>query len=57
MAGYKVFRYEDIPEYYELRRDFLNEDEESAVASSPRILPKQYPLYSRLAQPKAKAVG
>lgn len=25
VAGYKVIRYEDVPEYYQLRRDFLNE--------------------------------
>ena len=25
MAGYRVIRYEDVPEYYQLRQDFLIE--------------------------------
>jgi uncharacterized protein Veg len=30
MAGYQVFRYEDVPEYYQLRRDFIGD------SASPR---------------------
>ena len=30
MAGYRVIRYEDVPEYYQLRGDFLREQEHSS---------------------------
>ncbi|ATO19308.1 hypothetical protein BS636_06370 [Acinetobacter sp. LoGeW2-3] len=59
MAGYRVIRYEDIPEYHHLRRDFLNEQSEEEGVVNPNTLTalKKFPLYSALGRPKVKAVG
>jgi len=59
MAGYRVIRYEDIPEYYQLRRDFLNEqgEEDSLVNPNNLTALKKFPLYSALGRPKVKTVG
>ena len=42
MAGYRVIRYDDVPEYYQLRHDFLNE----VGAREPLVRPRseQYAL-------------
>lgn len=59
MAGYRVIRYEDIPEYYQLRSDFLNEqgEEDSLVNPNNLTTLKKFPLYSALERPKVKTVS
>ncbi|HJF27397.1 DUF2726 domain-containing protein [Acinetobacter bohemicus] len=59
MAGYRVIRYEDVPEYYQLRHDFLKEQEQAE--KNPKYTAindiKKYHLYSDLERRKIKAVG
>jgi len=57
MAGYQVIRYEDIPEYSQLRRDFLNEPAEAEKDVSRMPALKKYPVYSHLDRSKLKAMG
>ncbi len=56
MAGYRVIRYDDVPEYAQLRDDFLN-----GHARFKPIAPvsglKKYHLYSDLERKKLKALG
>ncbi|ANF82802.1 hypothetical protein A3K93_11790 [Acinetobacter sp. NCu2D-2] len=59
MAGYRVIRYEDVPEYQQLRQDFLREqdvvDQETKTNSLSDL--KKYHLYSDLERRKIKAVS
>ncbi len=59
MAGYRVIRYDDVPEYYQLRQDFLQE--QAQMQKMPKYTVsndlKKYYLYSDLERSKIKAVG
>src|SRR5690606_41704431 len=59
MAGYRVIRYDDVPEYYQLRQDFLQE--QAQMKKMPKYTVsndlKKYYLYSDLERSKIKAVG
>lgn len=58
MAGYRVIRYDDVPEYPQLRQDFLDEKEQLAIdmqASTSSDL-KKYHVYSNLEHRKIKTV-
>lgn len=59
MAGYRVVRYDDVPEYQQLRQDFLRERELQAVDVKANALSdlKKYHLYSDLERRKIKAVS
>ncbi|CAB1219901.1 DUF2726 domain-containing protein [Acinetobacter bouvetii] len=58
MAGYRVIRYEDVPEYYQLRQDFLIEKtthqqfDRSAADSI-----KKYDFYPNLDRKKIRILG
>ena len=41
MAGYRVIRYDDVPEYYQLRQDLLPDPNIQSVAAAPA----RQPLY------------
>ncbi len=56
MAGYRVIRYDDVPEYAQLREDFLH----GQSAKHPKVFApvndlKKYHLYSDLERKKMKA--
>lgn len=59
MAGYRVIRYDDVPEYQQLRQDFLHEHELVEIAAKSNALNdlKKYHLYSDLERRKIKAVS
>jgi very-short-patch-repair endonuclease len=59
MAGYRVIRYEDVPEYYQLRRDFLSKQEQPGKELEYMAVNdlKKYHLYSDLGRRKVKAVN
>ena len=59
MAGYRVIRYEDVPEYYQLRGDFLREQEYSSKDQRFTAVNdlKKYHLYSDLERRKVKALN
>lgn len=56
LAGYRVIRYDDVPEYVQLREDFLNEPR-SRVPFVPVNDLKKYHLYSDLERKKIKIIG
>lgn len=56
LAGYRVIRYDDVPEYVQLREDFLNEPR-SHVPFVPVNDLKKYHLYSDLERKKIKIIG
>ena len=56
MAGYRVIRYEDVPEYYQLREDFLPEHAKLRPAALVSDL-KKYHLYSDLERKKVKLLS
>ena len=56
MAGYRVIRYEDVPEYYQLREDFLHEHAKLRPAAPASGL-KKYHLYSDLERKKVKLLS
>lgn len=56
MAGYRVVRYEDVPEYLQLREDFLNFPVQHKVLHKRNGL-KKYHLYSDLERKKVKLLG
>lgn len=59
MAGYKVIRYDDIPEYRQLRHDFLNEQEgiEPLPQAKANTDLRKYHVYSDLERSKIKVVS
>lgn len=59
MAGYRVIRYEDVPEYYQLRGDFLREQEHSSKDQRFTAVNdlKKYHHYSDLERRKVKALN
>lgn len=58
MAGYRVIRYEDVPEYYQLRQDFLLEQSSHlALDSQAEDTPKKYSFYPELERKKIRIVG
>lgn len=56
LAGYRVIRYDDVPEYVQLREDFLNEPR-SRLPFVPVNDLKKYHLYSDLERKKIKIIG
>lgn len=56
LAGYRVIRYDDVPEYAQLREDFLNEPR-SRIPFVPVNDLKKYHLYSDLERKKIKIIG
>lgn len=56
LAGYRVIRYDDVPEYVQLREDFLNE-QRVQVPFVPVNDLKKYHLYSDLERKKIKIIG
>lgn len=52
MAGYQVFRYDDVPEYYQLRQDFTHEK-----TSSAQEMPIKHHVHYHLARRKNKALS
>ncbi|MCL6232132.1 MULTISPECIES: DUF2726 domain-containing protein [Acinetobacter] len=56
LAGYRVIRYDDVPEYVQLREDFLNEQRVQAPFVPVNDL-KKYHLYSDLERKKIKIIG
>lgn len=58
MAGYRVIRYEDVPEYYELRQDFLLEKSSyNQLDIQMADIPKKYSFYPELERKKIRIVG
>ena len=58
MAGYRVIRYEDVPEYYELRQDFLLEKSpHNQLDIQVADIPKKYSFYPELERKKIRIVG
>ena len=58
MAGYRVIRYEDVPEYYELRQDFLLEKSpHNQLDIQVADTPKKYSFYPELERKKIRIVG
>lgn len=55
LAGYRVIRYEDVPEYLELRQDFLTDSHEMNNVQPSQDL-KKYHLYSDLERKKVKVL-
>ena len=56
MAGYRVVRYDDVPEYFQLREDFLNASVQHSALNSSNAL-KKYHLYSDLERKKVKLLS
>ncbi|MBI1451977.1 MULTISPECIES: DUF2726 domain-containing protein [Acinetobacter] len=56
MAGYRVVRYDDVPEYFQLREDFLNPNVSMSNTVSVNGL-KKYHLYSDLERKKVKLLS
>jgi len=58
MAGYRVIRYEDVPEYYQLRQDFLLEQSTyNQLDTQVEDTPKKYSFYPELERKKIRIVG
>ncbi|TCH63873.1 DUF2726 domain-containing protein [Acinetobacter sp. ANC 4862] len=58
MAGYRVIRYEDVPEYYELRQDFLlGKSPHNQLDVQLADTPKKYSFYPELERKKIRIVG
>jgi hypothetical protein len=58
MAGYRVIRYEDVPEYYQLRQDFLLEKStHNLLDIQAEITPKKYSFYPELERKKIRILG
>lgn len=58
MAGYRVIRYEDVPEYYELRQDFLLEKSpHNQLDIQVSDTAKKYSFYPELERKKIRIVG
>ena len=55
MAGYRVIRYDDVPEYYQLRQDFLVEQQPQNLISAKESLQRNI-LY-HLETKKQKVLG
>lgn len=56
LAGYRVIRYDDVPEYSQLREDFLGSQTKFKQISPVSDL-KKYHLYSDLERKKLKALS
>lgn len=56
MAGYRVIRYDDVPEYYQLREDFLNGHAKLKPVTPMNHL-KKYHLYSGLERKKVRMLS
>lgn len=58
MAGYRVIRYEDVPEYYQLRQDFLIEKfAYNQLDTSLEGHTKKYSFYPVLGRKKIRILG
>ncbi|WP_407303115.1 DUF2726 domain-containing protein [Acinetobacter sp.] len=58
MAGYRVIRYEDVPEYYQLRQDFLlDKSLHNHLDTQVEDIPKKYSFYPELERKKIRIVG
>ena len=58
MAGYRVIRYEDVPEYYQLRQDFLIEKfAYNQLDTSLEGHAKKYSFYPVLGRKKIRILG
>jgi hypothetical protein len=58
MAGYRVIRYEDVPEYYQLRQDFLIEKfAYNQLDTSLEGHAKNYIFYTVLGRKKIRILG
>ena len=56
LAGYRVIRYDDVPEYVQLREDFLHDQAVTRPLVAVNDL-KKYHLYSDLERKKIKIMG
>ncbi len=58
MAGYRVIRYEDVPEYYQLRQDFLIEKfAYNQLDTALESHTKKYSFYPVLGRKKIRILG
>ena len=58
MAGYRVIRYEDVPEYYQLRQDFLiGKSAYNQIDMQVEDAPKKYSFYPEIERKKIRIVG
>ena len=58
MAGYRVIRYEDVPEYFQLRQDFLIENPaDFQLDELTEATIKKYEFYPDLGRKKIRMLG
>lgn len=58
MAGYRVIRYEDVPEYFQLRQDFLSEEPaDFQLDELTEATIKKYDFYPNLGGKKIRILG
>lgn len=57
MAGYKVIRYEEVPEYHQLREDFFGETYVLSSLDKETYVSKKYDYYSSAQTRKLRVMG
>ena len=57
MAGYKVIRYEEVPEYHQLREDFYGDVYVSTRLNKDKKASKKYDYYNDVQTRKLRVLG
>ena len=57
MAGYKVIRYEEVPDYHQLREDFYGDLYASSRLTKDKHATKKYDYYNAAQTRKLRLIG